>query len=226
MDFSKLMQIQSELNDFTLSEKNVSLIQHDEGWEPKAIPASMSLGAREGEYIRHQSAVIQMCDMYQWAGDREMLELIECFMPLTPIDNPRANARIEVVDIMHFDLSVLALTKTKPEEIASFLQENEDKDIKLQSMVLARKEFSNLQLRKWWTSNKVDIVDIRERAINEFGLLLLFAVKQPAFDEEKPLFDSFEDIEQTYLKKVNVNYERIKQNYDHVANKEAGNDSI
>lgn len=237
MDFEHLMEVQSVLNDFTLSEKGVYVIdsQFPGTVVPNIIEARMSLRRRDGEFLRHQSGFIRLCDMYQWAGNREFLELKECLddlesnLPQEEIDKLIANARIEVVDIMHFDLSLLALTCTEDGEIQELLRR--DLLSTFDTLTFARSKVDDLQLGKWWTSNKVNAVTIREHAVIQFVTLLLFACNEqlPLYDDEltdKPLFESLEDVVDTYKKKVEVNYERVKADYDHVTDAEMGNETI
>lgn len=228
MNFTELMNIQSDLNNFTLSEKEVFLVDRNEKWGLDLVRASMNLHLREGEFIRHHSALIQMIDMYQWAGNREYLELKECLQS----EQNTKNARVEIVDIMHFDLSILALTCTEEKEIVDCLnQPNFCCDCN--ALKIVRSQIDNLQLRKWWTSNKVNLATIRQWAISQFCSLLTFATKQQLgfltnsnTIEYGTLFDTVEEVKETYLKKVEVNYERIRKNYDHIKNAEMGNESI
>lgn len=232
MDFEHLMHVQSALNDFTLKEKQVYLVdsQYPGVVVPNMVPASMSLRRRDGELVRHQSGLARMCDMYQWAGNREYLELRECMDELESelleeaVEQTISNARIEVVDVMHFDLSLLALTCTASEDIEKLLERELVHSI--DSLAFARAKLDDLQLTKWWTSNKVSVTTIRENATIQFATLLQFGCKQPMRYTDEPLFESFEDVVATYQKKVEVNYNRIKADYDHVADAEMGNAEI
>lgn len=233
MDFDRLMQIQSDLNDFTLTKKNVHLVDApNPAVTPKAVSVTMKgLREREGEYFRHASALVQMCDRFQWAGNREFGELIDCLSELScsqsqpeNIESLFTNARVEVVDIMHFDLSLLALTCVEGREISELLE----KDLlgTLDILKFARSKTDDLQLTKWWTSNKVSIRSIRECALVQFVTLLKYASTVELELVEKPLFESSEDLVATYQSKVEVNYERMRSDYDHVANENMGNSSI
>lgn len=237
MDFEYLMKVQSALNDFTLKTKQVYLVDSlDDSIAPQMIQARISLRQREGEKLRHLSALVQMCDMYQWAGNREYLELEECIGSVTSnpkpceLDEVVKNAKVEVVDIMHFDLSLLALTCATGDEVkeavCNFTLENSSLP-GLRVLNDARNETDALQLRKWWTSNKVKISDIREKALKQFAALLTFACEDcPIFCYTKPLFTRLEEVVDVYEKKVEVNYQRIKADYDHIKNAEMGNANV
>lgn len=229
LDLAKLMQIQSELNDFTLKEKKVK-IPHSTNPAvlPTLVQASSGLKAREGELVRHHSGLVRMLDMYQWAGNREFLELKECYIARKMSFRTRyktihykilqldfENARMEIVDIMHFDLSLLALTCTEPKEVE---QIKAPSNIEIDHLEKARMLLDNLQLTKWWTTNQVSIKDIRNCAIKQFAMLLHLAIQGKILykNSSKSLFKDYKDIEQTYLKKVQVNYDRIRSNYDHL----------
>ncbi len=228
ISFIELIDIQKALNDFTLLENKVKVV----GVDGEAVQASMALSARDGEVIRHKSPTVALCDMYQWAGNREMQELYECFeIHETPpahsqLDGTylkvtdRDHARLEVVDIMHFDLSLLALTEATQIEIEHAFEAAQKASDKSIWKVLEKREiFDNLQLRKWWTTKKVAIEEIKMKAVEQFATLLAFAIAAK-------LFDDLEDVRAVYQKKVAVNYERVKAGYNHVANKDMGNDKI
>lgn len=228
ISFIELIDIQKALNNYTLLENKVKVVAID----GEAIQASMALSTRYGEVIRHKSPTVALCDMYQWAGNREMQELYDCFeineappehsaldgTYLKVID--KDHARLEVVDIMHFDLSLLALTEATQAEIEiGLMNASAESDKSIWKVLEKRELFDNLQLRKWWTTKKVAIEEIKMKAIQEFTTLLTFAISSN-------LFDNLEDIQAVYQKKVAVNYERVKAGYNHVADKDMGNDKI
>lgn len=234
-DFARLMKIQTELNDFTLAEKKVQVLHADSSAVlPTAIQANSKLKLREGEFIRHHSGLIRLLDMYQWAGNREYLELLECIkkggeetkvsyrIPPPEFDN----ARIEIVDVMHFDLSLLALTCVENQEIITAIEKNIE--CSPEQLEAAREKLDDLQLTKWWTSNKVTIASIRTCALTQFSVLMNLAATFTFMvgKKKQSLFESFKEIEETYLKKVDVNYNRIRGNYDHIANANMGNNQI
>jgi len=225
MDFEHLMEVQSALNDFTLSEKGVYVVdsQFPGAVVPNIIEARMALRRRDGEMLRHQSGLIRLCDMYQWAGNREFLELVDCYGQKE--EETKANARIEVVDVMHFDLSLLALTCTTNEEVEEAVG-NKNWSGGIDVLSFARSKTDDLQLTKWWTSNKVSVTAVRECAIIQFALLLKTACEDADSYSGTPLFESLEDVVDTYKKKVEVNYERVKANYDHVTDAEMGNENL
>lgn len=204
MNITKLMQIQSDLNNFTLSEKGVQILD--------CKNPSMGLGQREGTYLRHKSELVHLIDMYQWAGNREFLELTEVFGQLSLTDSSsntttEQNIRMEIVDVLHFDLSLLILTKVEASDIINLQIYGVSDPLKY--LEETRKQFDNLQLRKWWTSNKVEIAEIRKRAIAQFLALINLATARAS------IFRTYDEIETAYLEKVKINYDRIKGNYDH-----------
>jgi len=205
LDLAKLIEIQSALNDYTLKECNVHVVQDD-----KTVLGSMSLGQREGTFLRHTSAIVHLCDMYQWAGNREYQELFE-IVGIEYVAWDNAKARLEVVDVMHFDLSLLAITKATIEDLPSPIGLGS-----LRAVEKARKIFDNLQLTKWWTKKTITVAEIRDCAVTEFVSLMAFAIASELFKDEA-------EIVETYLKKVDVNYSRIKNSYDHIRDKDMGN---
>lgn len=242
-DIAKLLRIQSELNDFTLRERKVFLPPNASdmvGPVGAYTPATMELAQRDGEFIRHQCPLIQLIDMYQWAGNREQLELHEAFWKIVNNNHYTSvvetatreidyqNLRVECVDVMHFDLSVLILTKATVSEIdvAIIKAVNGAERITTNVLEQARAAFDNLQLRKWWTTKTITIEEIRNAALLQFGALIAAALRLSPDAFHRMPFASLDDIEQTYLKKVEVNYNRIKNQYNHITDKEMGNASV
>lgn len=205
LDLEKLIEIQSALNDYTLKECNVHVVEGDQ-----AVPGSMALAQREGVFLRHSSALVRLADMYQWAGNREYLELVDALGTDFSIWDfeDKKKACLEIVDILHFDLSLLALTKTTSADLPSTVGLGT-----LAAITKARALFDNLQLTKWWTKKTITVAEIRDHAITQFVSLITFAT-------ESELFASQAEIVETYLEKVNVNYKRIQNNYDHIKDKD------
>lgn len=223
MNIGKMLEIQKALNQYTLQTNNVCTVpdQMEQTGPLLVTPtASMDLARRDGEFIRHKSGLIQLIDMYQWAGNREYEELTDS---LAPGEFNRQNARVEIVDIIHFDLSILLLTCATPEEAQYAVNQFICTDA--YDLGKARKAFDDLQLRKWWTTKTITIEAIRKCALAEFGANLSYGClgHQP---DSAPLFTTLAEIEELYLKKVEVNYNRVKAGYNHVANKEMGNSTL
>jgi dimeric dUTPase (all-alpha-NTP-PPase superfamily) len=205
LELEKLIAIQTALNDYTLKECNVHIVEGNQ-----AVLGSMSLAQREGTFLRHSSALVHLVDMYQWAGNREYRELLEVLGTDFSIwgTDDKEKARFEIVDILHFDLSLLALTKTVPTDIPSTVGLGT-----LAALAKARALFDNLQLTKWWTKKTITVAEIRDHAVTEFVSLITFAT-------ESELFEGQAEIVETYLQKVDINYKRIQNNYDHIKDKD------